>query len=224
MKLVTFFADCQLPDAAKAKQNGFDWRWAIKELEQCGRRFGVETLVVTDTKTDLPAWLRTGDATARGIMLWLLDAQLEAIRTAEEPIVMVSPDTLIAGPLDFLFGMWDVCILTRPRPKPIINSVIALHPSQKVAGLWERICQRARLLPPESREWGADIDAVVDELTIKPMENGKRKVAGVDVRFMPVNGHFVSVPSGRNANRLSEPLWDFKGSRKALMPSYAALL
>jgi hypothetical protein len=224
MKLVTFFADCRLPDAAKAKQDGFDWRWAISELERCGKRFGVETWVVTDNSTDIPAWLRTGDARQRGIMLWLLDAQLEAIRAAKEPIVMVSPDTLITGSLDFLFGMWDVCILTRPRPKPIINSVIALHPTPDVGVLWERICERARLLPPESREWGADIDAVVDELTIKPLENGKRKVAGVDVRFMPVNGHFVSVPPARRPDRLSEPLWDFKGSRKALMPSYAALL
>lgn len=227
MKLVTFYAECDLPDKPAAKSAGFDWLGAIDQLERTGRAFGYETAVVTDSTTDLgprKAWVRVGDARASGIMLWLLFAQMEALIHAHEPIVMVSPDTLIAAPLDFLFGRWDVCMLTRGKPKPIVNSVISVRPSAPVTDLWDAFRSRAEHLPPESRAWGADIDALVDVLHIRPLENTVRAHNGVAVRFLPINGRFASVPLGAPASRLRVPLWDFKGARKALLPDYARLL
>lgn len=225
MRLATFFADCRLPEQAQHKQNGFDWHWAMGELARTAARYRLPVDVVTDQRTELASpWLRTGSAMDTGLMLWLLDAQAAAIKASAGPLLMVSPDTLIAGPLDWLFGRWDVCLLTRPRPKPIINSVIAVRPSPAVAALWDRVCSSARHLPEASRTWGADIDALVDVLRIKPMENGIRTVDGVSVRFMPVTGRFVSVTPGAKAAKLRAPLWDFKGSRKALMSDYARLL
>lgn len=226
MKLVTFYAECDLPDKPAAKSAGFDWLGAIDQLERTGRAFGYETLVVTDGTTDLGprrAWLRVGSA-KDSIMLWLLAAQAEAVFGAREPIVMVSPDTLIAAPLDFLFGRWDVCMLTRGKPKPIVNSVISVAPSDRVTALWQEFCARADHLPPESKAWGADIDALVEVLRIRPLENTVRAHNGVAVRFLPINGRFASVPLGAPASRLRVPLWDFKGARKALLPDYARLL
>jgi hypothetical protein len=225
LNVVTFYADADLPPEPKAKQAGFDWRWAIGELSRTAGKANLPTRVVTDTNTDLPgAWLRAGDAKQAGLMLWLLDAQEAAIWNADAPMVMVSPDTLIAGRLNMLFGAWDICLLTRKKPKPIVNSVIAVNPSERVGKLWNRVCAYARRLPEESRSWGADIDALVDMLAIKPMENGIREFDGVRVRFMPMNTVFQSVPSATPHRRLPVPLWDFKGSRKRLMPTYARLL
>lgn len=225
MRLATFFADCRLPEQAQHKQDGFDWRWAMGELTRTAGRYRLPVDVVTDERTELPGpWLRTGNAMDTGLMLWLLDAQAAAIEASRDPLLMVSPDTLIAGPLDWLFGRWDVCLLTRPRPKPIINSVIAVRPSPGVSALWAKVCRAARHLPESSRTWGADIDALVQVLNIRPMENGIRTVDGVSVRFMPVTGRFVSVSPGAKATKLRAPLWDFKGARKAHMPDYARLL
>ena len=231
MKLITFYAECNLPDKPAAKSAGFDWLGAIDQLERSGRAFGYQTLVVTDAHTDLrgrKAWERHGDAKAQSIMLWLLDAQAWAVSEARaqgfDRIVMISPDTLVARPLDFLFGRWDVAMLTRSKPKPIVNSVISARPSPAVSRLWSLFCERARHLPPESQAWGADIDAPVDVLQIRPMENAVRGFNGVAVRFLPINGRFASVPLGAQASRINVPLWDFKGARKALMPAYARLL
>ena len=229
MKLATSYAGCDVPDKPAAKSAGFNWLGAIDQLERTGRAFGYETLVVTDQNTDLrgrDAWCRVADAKRDGIMAWLLWAQFIAAVQAErlDRIVMVSPDTLIAGPLDFLFGRWDVCMLTRGKPKPIVNSVISMLPSPRVSALWESFNDRARTLPPESKAWGADIDALVDVLRIKPLENTVRAHNGVAVRFLPINGRFASVPLGAPASRLRVPLWDFKGARKALLPDYARLL
>jgi hypothetical protein len=229
LKIVTFYAECNLPEKPQAKQAGFDWLGAIDQLARSGARFGYKTLIVTDEATDLrgrPAWLRAGNAKRDGIMLWLLDAQHAAVAKAPmtEVIVMVSPDTLIAAPLDFMVGRWDVAMLTRGRPKPIVNSVISVRPGPQTESLWGAFCDRARHLPPESKAWGADIDALVDVLGIRPMENTIRAHNGVSVRFLPINGRFVSVPLGAQASRLRVPLWDFKGARKALMPDYARLL
>src|SRR5690606_40209712 len=55
------YADCHLPETAKRKQGNFDWRQAIGWLTESAARQGYETLVVTDTKTDIDAWLRVGD-------------------------------------------------------------------------------------------------------------------------------------------------------------------
>lgn len=225
MNVVTFYADADLPPEPKAKQAGFDWRWAIGELSRTAKKANLPTRVVTDSKTDMPdAWLRTGNAKQDGLMLWLLDAQEAAIWNSDGPIVMTSPDTLIAGRLNMLFGNWDVCLLTRKKPKPIVNSVIAVNPSEKVGKLWNRVCAYARQLPEHSREWGADIDALVDMLSIKPLENGIREVDGIRVRFLPITSVFQSVPSATPHRRLPVPIWDFKGSRKRLMPTYARLL
>ena len=229
MKLITFYAECNLPDKPAAKSAGFDWLAAIDQLELSGRAFGYETLVVTDGPTDLRGrqdWLRVGDAKALGIMQWLLEAQFATVMHATEgdQIVMISPDTLIARPLDFLFGRWDVAMLTRSKPKPIVNSVISVRPSAKVVDLWDTFGRRALTLPAESRAWGADIDALVDVLHIRPNENTLRARNGVAVRFLPTTGRFASVPLGAKPTRLTVPLWDFKGARKALMPDYARLL
>lgn len=223
MKIATYYADCNLPDAPRAKQEGFDWRWAIGELGRTAGRQKVSTQVVTDTQTDIPAWLRTGNAKDTGLMLWLLDAQKATIDAATEPVAMVSPDTLIAQRINCLFGDWDLCLLTRKKPKPIVNSVIGFSPSPLLGKLWGRICEAARSLPADSQEWGADIDAIVQVLNIKPSERGVRTVDGVRVKFLPIDGVFQSAPSKKVA-RLNAVFWDFKGSRKKLMPDYARLL
>lgn len=231
MKIVTFFADADLPPKAQAKQVGFDWLWAVGELGRTGARFGYETLLVTDLKTDVrrDPWLRFGDTREAGLMLWLLDAQAAAIRQARAEgidwIVMISPDTLLARPLDFLMDRrWDVAILTRDRPKPIVNSVLAVRPTAQTVALWERFCARANALSDESKTWGADIDALVDELQILPMENTMRQAAGCMVRFLPIRQRFRSINSGAPACRMTEPIWDFKGPRKARMAEYARML
>lgn len=224
MKIATYYADCVLPDAPKAKQDGFDWRWAIRELSRTAAQQNAFTQVVTDTQTYMPdAWLRTGNAKESGIMQWLLEAQKETIKAATEPMVMVSPDTLISRRMNFLFGDWDLCLLTRRKPKPIVNSVIAFRPSERMTALWEHICEVAKSLPQESKEWGADIDALVNVLGIRPSERGARSVHGVRVKFIPIEGVFQSAPS-KGLSRMNAVFWDFKGGRKRLMPDYAKML
>lgn len=225
MKVVTFYADAELPAGPAAKSRGFDWRWAVNELSRTARSaLDAETLVVTDLDTPMwYPWVRTGDAHEDGIMLWLLDAQAAAIARADGPILMVSPDTLINGPVP-MFGDWDVCLLTRERPRPIVNSVISVMPGPAVSRLWRNMAERARNLPPKSIEWGADIDILVDVLRILPNEDAVRTISGVRVRLMPLAGLFRSIDPGAPARRLAEPIWDFKGRRKQRMPDYAALL
>lgn len=213
MKIVTFYADCHLPEIARRKQGAFDWRQAIGWLRDSAARHGYETLVVTDTQTDIDAWLRVGDAKASGLMLWILEAQAEAIRQADGPCVMVSPDSLVMGKLDGLFGNWELALLTRAKPKPIVNSVIAFQPKDRVHRLWLKIIENARTLPPSSREWGADIDAVVNCLNIRPHENGVRMVDLVRTKFIPMETVFTSVRD----TKPTTPIWDFKGNRKQNM-------
>lgn len=221
MKLITFYAECDLPKKPRAKQEGFDWRLAIHLLEKSATCFGHTVEVVTDTKTDIKAALRVGDAREQGIMHWLLAAQTAAIAKAQEPGVLVSPDTLIAGPIDVLFGDWDVALLTRRKPKPIVNSVIGFKPSESLVQLWRCVEDRAKTLSKESQEWGADIDAVVDVLNIKPNELSVREVAGVRIRTMPIHGFFQSVSSGPSIEPPMCSIWDFKGARKQRMQDYA---
>jgi hypothetical protein len=213
LKIITFFADCHLPEKARKKQEGFDWRQAIRWLSQSAAKQGYETLIVTDTKTDINAWLRIGDAKESGLMLWILEAQAEAIRMADGPCVMVSPDSLVMGSLDMLFGQWDVALLTRYKPKPIVNSVIGFVPSGGLYRLWLKVLDAAKNLPPESIEWGADIDALVDCLSIAPAEAGDRYVDGIKAKFIPMSSVFTSVKN----EQPSTPIWDFKGARKQHM-------
>lgn len=213
MKIITFYADCDLPDKPRLKQKGFDWRKAIGWLRDSAAKQGYETLVVTDTQTDIDAWLRVGDAKESGLMLWILEAQAEAIRQSDGPCVMVSPDSLVMGSLDVLFGAWDVALLTRAKPKPIVNSVIGFTPSERLHRLWLRVLSTARNLPAESQEWGADIDALVDCMKICPLESGVREVEGVAVNFIPMYSVFTSVRD----TKPTTPIWDFKGNRKQHM-------
>lgn len=155
-------------------------------------------------------------------MMWILEAQAAAIRNASGPSVMVSPDSLIMGPLDSLFGGWDVLFLTRRKPKPIVNSVIAFQPSERLAVLWDRFIAHSKGLDAKSLEWGADIDALVSYMAIQPLENGTRMVDDVRVRFMPMHEVFTSVDRG--GARPMTPIWDFKGSRKSVMSRHAAIL
>lgn len=224
MKVATFYAECDLPLKPREKSAGFDWHGAIRALERSARtNLVAETILFTDHATTVqrPA-TRIGDAKSEGVMLWLLDAQAAAVRASSGPLLMVSPDTLIAGRLDMLFGDWDVCLLTRKSPKPIINSVIAVRASAAVADFWDNVARRARGLPSASREWGADIDALVETLEVQPCEAACRETCGIRVRLVPVDGIFETVAPG--VRRPPVPIWDFKGSRKAWMPKYATLL
>jgi hypothetical protein len=223
LNVITFYADCHLPEFAKVKQGSFDWRQAIHWLEKSSSRQGYKVQTVTDEKTDLPAWLRVGDAKRDGLMRWILQAQAKAIREAKEPSVMVSPDSLVMGPLNDLFGGWDVVLLTRSKPKPIVNSVIAFNPSERLANLWDRLATYAERLDKSSLEWGADIDALVSYMAIQPLENGVRMVDDVRVRFMPMHTIFTSVER-MTLSPPKTPIWDFKGSRKRLMAKYAGML
>lgn len=219
---MTLYADCMLPDFAQVKQSGFDWRQAIAWLGKSAALQGYKTKIVTDTQTDIQAWLRVGNARESGLMRWILDAQAETIRKTDSPSVMVSPDSLVMGPLDVLFGGWDVVLLTRNKPKPIVNSVIAFQPSDRLARLWQRVSDHAKSLDARSLEWGADIDALVSYMSIQPTENGVRMIDDVLVRFMPMASVFTSV--SRTGARPSAPIWDFKGSRKSLMAQHARTL
>ncbi len=225
MRLITFYAEANLPEAAHQKQKGFDWRWAIGALTASATRWGMHVDVVTDNHTLFASepWMRVGDAKKQGIMLWLLDAQKAAVQATKEPIVLISPDTLITAPLKFLEGPWDMAMLTRRRPKPIVNSVIYVRPGKKVSEAWERVLYRAHRLPVASREWGADIDALVHEFRVRPSENGLRELNGVKLKLIPIEGKFVSVPLGVAASPIKAPIIDFKGARKASMPNYAKL-
>lgn len=225
MRLFTYYADCDLPEKARANQSGFDWRGAIALLRASAARFGYPVTVVTDANTAMPApAIRVGDAREQGLMQWLLHAQSETIARADEPSVMVSPDTLIAGRLEWMFGAWDVALLTRAKPKPIVNSVIAFMPSEELLRMWREVEATAQTLSADSRAWGADIDAVVDVLRIQPSEDGVRAVNDVRVRLVPTDGRFQSAKHRQHPTPMPVPLWDFKGSRKALMPGYARLL
>lgn len=225
MRLLTYYADCVLPEKARLNQHGFDWRGAIALLTASAARFGYPVTVVTDISTPMQApVIRVGDAKEQGLMQWLLHAQAETIARADEPSVMVSPDTLIAGRLDWMFGQWDLALLTRAKPKPIVNSVIAFIPSDELLATWRRIESRAEGLSAESLAWGADIDAVVDVLSIAPAEDGERMVDGVRVRLLPMKGRFHSVRRDALPVHSPAPIWDFKGARKSQMPGYAGLL
>lgn len=227
MIVATFYADCVLPRRPAEKSVGFDWHQAIRDLESSARKnLKAETFIVTDTRTTVekPA-LRVGDAKAESVILWLLDAQAAAIRAFDgQRLIMASPDALIAGPLDMLFGDWDVCLFTRERPKSIVNSVVAVKASARLADKWDQIAQDARKLSSDAREWGADLDAVVDAFQIRPSENAVREVDGIRARLMPIDGVFRSVDYRGKVQTLPEPVWDFKGLRKQLMPAYARLL
>lgn len=227
MKVVTFYADTNtaaLPEQVQRKSAGFDWRAAVDTLERSVKRtLGADLMIYTDAHTP---WdrevVRVGDARAESIILWLLDAQAAAFRDLRGHCLLVSPDTLITGPLDILFGSWDVCLFTRWRPKEIVNSVIAAKPTDALGTLWTRIAREARALPADAKAWGADLDAVIAALRIQPSERCVRDVQGVRVRLQPIEGMFRSVNFGK-VQRYPEPIWDFKGARKALMPAYAAL-
>lgn len=223
MNVITLYAECQLPAFAQAKQGAFDWRQALRWLETSAARQGYPTRLVTDEKTALDAWLRVGDAKRDGLMRWILQAQAKAMREATEPGVIVSPDSLVMGPLEELFGGWDVVLLTRRKPKPIVNSVIAFQPSARLANLWDRLAKEADGLNRDSLEWGADIDALVKYMAIQPLENGVRMVDDVRVRFMPMHTVFTSVER-LSVTPPTTPIWDFKGSRKRLMAKYAGLM
>jgi hypothetical protein len=222
LNVLTFYAECSLPSFSLVKQAGFDWRQAIKWLSRSAAERGYTTRVVTDTATPIEAWLRVGNARESGLMRWILQAQAEAIAKSEGPAVMVSPDSLVKGSLDCLFGAWDVVLLTRQKPKPIVNSVIAFRPSPDLHKLWLAMCRHAESLGPESLEWGADIDALVSYLDIQPLEDGVRVVDGVRVRLMPMASVFTSVDRAF-IRPPTTPIWDFKGSRKKLMRQYAVL-
>lgn len=226
MRLVTFYADAELPYKPAQKSAGFNWRQATRALAASAvKSLGVGTDIVTDAATVIQgASLRVGDANRDGVMLWLLDAQAAAIRASAGRLLMVSPDTLIAGPLDCLFGDWDVCLLTRDRPKPLINSVIAVEASPRVADWWEGRALAGRCCSPESQAWGADVDVLVDAVQIKPSEDCVRGVDGLRFRLMPAASIFRSVDMVGRAKRYRQAIWDFKGQRKARMPEYAALL
>lgn len=222
----TFYAACDLPVKTRDKQAGFDWHAGMKLLAQTVRQHHDEKLLkVTDCATPMDdAALRVGYARYSGVMLWLLHAQAAAIAYSDADLVLVSPDTLLAGRVDFLFGDWDVCLLTRMRPKPIVNSVIGVRRSIKVEDWWADLVQRAKLLPAESQAWGADIDALVDATHVQPGENSTREVDGLCFRFMPIDNVFRSVPGAGAPQRLPVPIWDFKGYRKQRMADYARLL
>jgi hypothetical protein len=225
LKIITFYADANLPDKAKRNQEGFDWRKAILMLEKSAARFGYKTLLVTDRETEFDApWLRTGDAKHEGIMHWLLGAQAAAMLAIDEPAILVSPDTLIYSRLDFLFGSWDIALLTRQKPKPIVNSVIAFKPSYEVFKAWCDVIKEAESLPPESIEWGADIDAVVNVFKVAPLEARARNVAGVRAMMIPTTGIFQSAPKVGKVSPMPAAIWDFKGGRKARMTEYARLI
>lgn len=225
MQVLTFYADADLPDQPRRNQDGFDWRQAIDSLRKSAERQGYSLRVVTDERTNLPdAWLRVGNAKQDGIMLWLLKAQAAAIAESTEPAVMVSPDSLIARPLNFLFGEWDVSLFTRPKPKPIVNSVIAFRPCKALSLMWDRVVERSLHLSAESKAWGADIDALVDVMGIIPNEDGQRRVEGVRAKFIPLRGHFESVKLAGPVSKLPAAVWDFKGARKHLMQNYARLI
>lgn len=229
MNVATFYADANvsaLPAQVQRKAAGFDWRNAIDALERSVKKFlGSDLIIYTDAHTP---WdrdvVRVGDARTESIILWLLDAQAAAFREMRGDCVLVSPDTLITGPLDTLFGSWDICLLTRPRPKAIVNSVIAARPTKRLGSLWTRIAQDARKLSPDARAWGADLDAVIDALRIQPSEKTVRSVDGVTVRFRPIDGIFRSVDQKGAVEPYREVVWDFKGARKLLMPAYAQML
>lgn len=225
MKVATFYADAPfLPARVQEKSAGFNWHQAIRHLAKSARKYlNAETFTVTDehTKVECPYPIRVGDAMRTGLMLWLLQAQAAAIWQTHGNLLMVSPDTLIAGKLDMLFGEWDVCLLTRERPTPIINSVIAVRPSAKLALFWSGILDSAKQVTGKSAEWGVDVDAVVDAFQVKPSEDTIREVNGLRVRLLPITGVFESVKEGR---RPQAKIWDFKGFRKRLMPQYAAML
>ncbi len=226
MKVVTFFAECTLPWKPAQKSAGFDWRNACKALARsASKSLGVGTGVVTDIHTDVPGVIvRVGDARDEGLMLWLLDAQAAAIRASKGKLLMVSPDTLITGSLDCMFGDWDVCLLTRERPKALINSVIAVQASPAVAEFWEGMAKAARGYSPESRAWGADVDALIDAVQIKPSEDCTRTAGALRFRLMPAEAIFKSVDLVGPVRRYPQQILDFKGARKSRMPEYAALL
>lgn len=223
----TFYADAtDLPEQVRKKAEGFDWRAALGTLERSVRKYlNADMIVVTDKHTPFDRdVLRVGDARRESVIMWLLDAQAMVMREAQGRCLLISPDTLIAGPLDFLFGAaWDVCLLTRPRPKAIVNSVIAATPTAALGDMWTKLARAARALPPDARAWGADLDAVIAALRIQPSEHGVREVEGVRARFQPIDGLFKSVRAGR-VEQHPEVIWDFKGARKAVLPQHAALL
>jgi hypothetical protein len=226
LKVVTFYADAKLPPRPAFKSAGFDWWRAVADLERSvAASLGASTLLFTDAHTPTTReCVRVGDAKAEGVIMWLLDAQAAAIRHMVEPFLMVSPDTLIAGPLDVLFGDWDVCLLTRERPKHIVNSVISVRPSAALASLWEGAARVARALPPDAKAWGADLDVLVSVFGIQPREDAVREVGGVRIRLMQMESVFQSAHPRTVPAPLPVPIWDFKGVRKKLMPQYADLL
>lgn len=226
VRVVTFYADATLPEMPAKKSAGFDWWRAITDLERSVERsLGASTLLMTDRLTPAPRdCIRVGDAKAEGVIMWLLDAQAAAIRAMTEPFLMISPDTLIAGKLDMLFGDWDVCLLTRPRPKAIVNSVIAVRPTPALAALWTGAARGARSLPLEARAWGADLDAIISAFRIQPNEDALREIHGVRVRLMPMEPVFRSVTAKAPVEPMPVAIWDFKGARKRLMPQYAGML
>ena len=213
----------RMADAEAAVRRDFDWPAAVGRLGRSARRaMACGTLVLTDPATPLAGPALRVPVRDGFLMLWLLDSVLAYLESPafDRDTVLVSPDSLVLGDLRPWLGGYDVGLLTRDRPKPILNSVMGFPLAGRAGAvrLFRRACDHASGLDEAALLWGADIDAVVAVTGVRPGEAGTRDVGGSRVRFLPAAGVLRSIrPADLAGPRPAEPVADFKGRRKRWM-------
>lgn len=214
----------------------FDWVAALRMLDRSAQaRAKTGIIVLTDHATDvgdLPAFRYA--TTATRLQQWLIEIRLAYLRSDafDQDTVLVSPDTLIMGPLDKVFlPEADLAILMRPGPKhkgqwkQILNSVQWWRYTAKdlLIAFYEEAWRIGQTLDEDLQVWGGDTEAL--RLVLAPIRPGLVVRAGMRVQMMPETEAFRSV-SGRDVRLLAAgqqveppgvPLYDFKYLRKQYM-------
>ncbi len=218
MKVVSPYRPFVPESPAHLRLGPFDWIHALDMLSASVRRScACETFAITDVDTDLAVPSYQYVTTERRLMLWILDVSLQYLQSDDfdQDTVLVSPDTLVLGPLQRWFvGSADLGVLARHKlkfvNKPILNGAQwwAVKGKAHLIAFYEQALALARTLPENLLRWGADTEPFVQLLS--PLQHGSAYRAGLVVQFIDattVRPHVIL---------------DFKGQRKHEMASYFA--
>lgn len=226
-----------LPNAGESElhrglaQEGFDWMDALRMVVASARQSNqCPVHVVTTPTADLPVPTLRYVTTETRLMLWLLEACVCYLQSADfdRDTVMLDVDQLIVGHLAPHFPDADLGVLIR-RPKHpggqvLLNGVQFWRVAAKdrLARFYTRVLATARTLSPEALEWGADGDAL--RLCLEPISVDYHLRSDLKVAFISSHTvleewsslHMEELRGGRLLGP-SRPVYDFRYRRKRYM-------